>query len=40
MISDRKSVLTGQHNDCFFSIAVNMNQAASAPTLDNLRFVP
>ncbi|HVV49303.1 MAG TPA: hypothetical protein VHO06_06580 [Polyangia bacterium] len=32
------SELQGSHNDCFFTLAVNMNQAATAPVLDNLRF--
>ena len=32
------SELNGSHSDCFFTIAVNMNQAATPPVLDNLRF--
>jgi hypothetical protein len=33
-------VLAQQHQDCFFSIAVNTNPTPSSPTVDNLRFVP
>jgi hypothetical protein len=32
------TVLKGSHPDCFFSIAVNMNQTPTPPVLDNLRF--
>ena len=38
--SSIKAVLSQTHSDCFFSIAVNANQTPTAPTLDNLRFVP
>jgi hypothetical protein len=32
-------VLNGSHNDCSFSIAVNMNQTPDLPVLDNHRFM-
>ena len=33
-----ESILQGQHPDCFFSMAVNMNQTPTSPVVDNLRF--
>ena len=33
-----EAALGGVHPDCFFSIAVNMNQTPTMPVLDNLRF--
>jgi hypothetical protein len=35
-----RGTLGGVHPDCNFSIAVNMNQAPTAVTIDNLRFTP
>lgn len=33
-----QSTLSGTHNDCFFSVAVNVNQTPTPVVLDNLRF--
>jgi hypothetical protein len=36
--SNVRSTLSGTHNDCFFSVAVNVNQTPTPVVLDNLRF--
>ena len=35
-----QSTLSGTHNDCFFSVAVNVNATPTPIVLDNLRFAP
>jgi len=36
--SSVQSTLSGTHNDCSFSVAVNVNQTPTPVVLDNLRF--
>ena len=35
-----QTTLLGAHNDCFFCVAVNVNQTPTPVVLDNLRFTP
>jgi len=35
-----RNTLSQAHNDCFFSIAVNVNATPTPVVLDNLRFIP
>jgi hypothetical protein len=35
-----RSTLSATHNDCFFSVAVNVNATPTPVVLDNMRFVP
>ena len=35
-----QTTLLGAHNDCFFSVALNVNQTPTPVVLDNLRFTP
>ena len=34
------ATLSQTHNDCFFSVAVNVNATPTPVVLDNLRFLP